>query len=101
MSRGSTAKYRRQFLDRFKYFNIIIIFRYIGCQQFNSKYIRSIKISLSYIKYIRFLKKYDIKPFSKSDFAKLNKKYIRLNEKLFKTSETINATIIKFNRLTK
>ena len=101
MSRGSTAKYRRQFLDRFKYFNIIIIFKYIGYQQFNSKYIRLIKILLSYVKYIRFLKKYDIKPFSEFNFTKLDKERICLNKKLFKISESINAAIVKFNYLIK
>ena len=101
MPRSSTAKYRRQLLDRFKYSNIIIIFKYIGCQQFNSEYIYLIKILLSYVKYIRFLKKYDIKSFSESNFAKLDKKRIRLNKKLFKTSESINAAIAKFNYLIK
>ena len=101
MPRNSTAKYRRQFLDRFKYFNIIIVFRCVSCQQFNSKYIYSIEISLSYIKYIRFLKKYDIKSFSEFNFAKLDKKRIRLNKKLFKISKSINAATAKFNRLTK
>ena len=80
MPRGSTIKYRKLLLGKIAYYNIIIVFKCVSCQKLGSDYIKS-DYSLSYSVYFRLFRKYNIAPFSKSDFRKINKERARLEVK--------------------
>ena len=62
------------------YSDIIIVFKYIFYQKSESDYIK-LNYSLSYSAYFKLFRKYDIAPFSESDFCKINKKRARLEIK--------------------
>ena len=77
MPRNFIIKYRKLLLGKIAYCNIIIVFKYVFYQKSESDYIKS-NYSLSYSAYFKLFRKYDIAPFSKSDFRKINKKRTRL-----------------------
>ena len=56
---------------------------------------------LFYLFYLRLLLKYNIESFFRSDFAKIDKKRIRLKTKVFKTLEINNIITVKLTRLFK
>ena len=88
MPYSSITKYRKLLLGKIAYYNIIIIFKYVFCQKLKSNYIK-LNYSLSYSACLKLFRKYDITPFSKSDFYKVNKKRIRfeIEKKSFEIAE--------------
>ena len=91
--RGFIIKYRKLLLGKIAYYNIIIIFKYVSYQKLKSDYIKSDYL-LSYSFYFKLFRKYDIAPFSKSDFRKINKKRARLETKK-KSLEIAKKNIIR------
>ena len=80
-------------LGKIAYYNIIIIFKYVFCQKLKSDYIKS-DYSLSYSFYLKLSRKYDITPFLKSDFCKIDKERTRLEIKK-KSLEIAEKNIIR------
>ena len=64
-------------LGKIAYYSIIIVFKYVSYQKLESDYIK-LDYSLSYSAYLRLSRKYDITPFSKSNFCKIDKERVRL-----------------------
>jgi hypothetical protein len=86
---------------------VIITFRYTRYISNKFKYVRS-EDSLFYLEYIKADRLYKIKPFSQSDFAKINKERARLdtkkdqaNEKTRLYSSRFNTTVAKAARIRK
>ena len=73
-------KYRKLLLGKIAYSNIIIVFKCVFYQKSKSDYIK-LNYSLLYSACLRLFRKYDITPFSKFDFYKINKERIRLKTK--------------------
>ena len=80
-------------LEKIAYYNIIIVFKCVSYQKLGSDYIK-LNYSLSYSAYLRLSRKYDITPFSKSDFRKVDKKRARLEIKK-KSLEITEKNIIR------
>ena len=100
MLRSYIIKYRKKLLNKIQYVNIIITFKYIYYQKFGYQCKKS-EYSLFYLFYLRLLLKYDIKPFFRFDFAKIDKERIRLKIEIFKILEIINIATVKLTRLFK
>ena len=88
MARSSITKYRKLLLGKNTYYNIIIVFKCVSCQKLESDYIKS-NYSLSYSVYSKLFRKYDITPFSESDFYKINKEraYFEIKEKFLEIAK--------------
>ena len=80
-------------LKKITYYNIIIVFKYVSCQKLESDYIK-LDYSLSYSACLKLFRKYDITPFSKSDFRKVDKERARLEIKK-KSLEITEKNIIR------
>ena len=93
MSRGFTIKYRKLLLGKIAYYNIIIVFKYVSYQKLESDYIK-LDYSLLYSAYFRLFRKYDIAPFSESDFRKIDKERARLETEK-KSLEIAEKNIIR------
>ena len=67
-------------MGKITYYNIIIVFKYVFCQKSGSNYIK-LNYSLSYSICFKLFRKYDITPFSKFDFCKVDKERARFEIK--------------------
>ena len=100
MPRGYIIKYRKKLLNKIQHANIIITFKYIYYQKSGYQY-KKFEYSLFYLFCLRLSLKYDIEPFFRSDFAKIDKKRVRLKIEVFKILKIISIATIKLTRLSK
>jgi hypothetical protein len=100
-----SSRNRQIFMARIRARGIIMAFRCARCINEKLNYMRS-KDFLSYLLYIGKILSYNIEPFSKSDFTKIDKERVRLdaeedraNEEVRLYSSRINTILAKAVRI--